>query len=86
MKTEARTKQEEAAAVDPKDEWLGAFVTMRRVQEHLRILRQIVKKPGEKKALTAMINRLQQFARYANAAAQVARAVNARRGRGGNAR
>ena len=70
MKTKARAVQTDAATVDLKDEWLGAFVSMGRFQESLRTLRQTVKTPGEKKAITAMLNKLGRFAKYANAAAK----------------
>mgnify|MGYP004657726713 FL=1 len=81
MKTGARSGQAATVEIDLRDEWLGAFVTMGRLKECLRSLRQNVRTPGEKKAITAMLDKLQRFARYANAAAnvaQVTRAVNAR--------
>lgn len=70
MKTEARAAKAEEAKADLKDEWLGAFVLMGRFQEQLRILRQTVKTPGEKKAISAMLNKLGRFAKYATAAAK----------------
>lgn len=70
MKTEARAAKTEEAKANLKDEWLGAFVSMGRFQEQLRTLRQTVKTPGEKKAITAMLNKLGRFAKYATAAAK----------------
>ena len=70
MKTKARSVQTEKAKIDLKDEWLGVFVATGLFQEQLRLLLQTVKAPGEKKAVTAMLNKLGRFEKYANAAAK----------------
>lgn len=69
MKTKARSVQTEKEKIDLKDEWLGVFVATGLFQEQLRLLLQTVKDPGEKKAVTAMLNKLGRFEKYANAAA-----------------
>lgn len=77
MKTEARTDQGATTRLDLEDEWLAAFILMGRLNECLCSLRQNVRTPGEKRAITAMLDKLGRFAKYANAAAQGAQATRA---------